>query len=211
MAYINGSNLRIFPASNRQAGGQQNNNWLTEFNISSLVNQFIGKSNGFVITEGDWDSTEGAYEINPDNLFEFNIAGYYFRVTKAQNIIDAFAGSSTGGASYVKFVKSKINDTTSTYEATIYISTDDQYPVLQGGDNGAENQEGNSSYTLTLFQEKTIKGTESGTDSKKYYIPTSSRLNFSGMQRFKHQGTNTQFEVNGAQITNYVIDDGEVK
>lgn len=203
MAYVSGKNLRIFPASNRQAEGQQNNNWLTEFNISSLVNQFIGKNNGFVITEGEWIDTEGAYKINPEDPFEFNIAGYYFRVTKAKDIIDAFADPSTGGASYVKF---EIDDTTSTYEATIYISSDnEQYPVLQGSDGTTATTGGGR--TIPLFYKKEDE-TNSTTN---YYIPTSARLSFSGMQRFKHQGTNTQFEVNGAQITNYVIDDGEVK
>lgn len=204
MAYINGTNLRIFPASNRSAGSQENNNWLTEFNISSLVNQFIGNGNGFVITEGEWDSGEGAYKINPDNPFEFNIAGYYFKVKAAKNIIDAVGGSNAadvGKASYVNFEKAL----TGMYEATIYISEDDCYPVLQGSDEGT-GINSTKYYTLDLFYAKEIDST-----TTYYYIPTSSRLSFSGMQRFKHPGTNTQFEINGAEIINYVIDDGEVK
>lgn len=65
MAYIDGSELRIFPASNRSAENQSNNNWLTEFNLSSIVNQLIAGTDiqGFVVTEGD-----PIEDVNKDTL-----------------------------------------------------------------------------------------------------------------------------------------------
>ena len=69
-----------------------------------------------------------------------------------------------------------------------------------GNDGGGAIQEDSNEITLDLFYKR----------GEKYYIPASSRINFSGIQTFKHKDTRTQFTVKGAQITNYIIDDGEI-
>lgn len=220
MAYIDGSNLRIFPASNRSAENQSNNNWLTEFNLSSIVNQLIAGTDiqGFVITEGT-----ASLEILPkgaraDNeiiieegaSLEFNIAGYYFQVANIDDLVKILneKKSAKTPTSYLTFTKRSINSESDSdysggdivYSATAYLSTDAQYKVLLGNDEGGAIPEGSSEITLDLFYER----------GGKYYIPASSRINFSGIQTFKHKDTRTQFTVKGAQITNYVIDDGEI-
>ncbi len=222
MAYINGSNLRIFPASNRSAENQSNNNWLTEFNLSSLVNQLIAGTDirGFVITEGIAPSGILPKNTGADNeiiikdgvnqSLEFNIAGYYFQVANIDDLVKILNGTESAATptSYLTFIKRSIESDSDSnyskgdivYSATAYLSTDAQYKVLLGNDEGGAIPEGSSEITLDLFYEK----------DGKYYIPASSRINFSGIQTFKHKDTRTQFTVKGAQITNYVIDDGEL-
>ena len=222
MAYINGSNLRIFPASNRSAVDQSNNNWLTEFNLSSIVNQLIAGTNikGFVITEGVTPSgilPKGARADNEiivkegvNQSLEFNIAGYYFQVANIDDLVKILNGTKSAATptSYLTFTKRSIDSESDSdyskgdivYSATAYLSTDAQYKVLLGNDEGGAIQEDSSEITLDLFYKR----------GENYYIPASSRINFSGIQTFKHKDTRTQFTVKGAQITNYVIDDGEI-
>lgn len=221
MAYINGSDLRIFPASNRSAENQTNNNWLTEFNLSSIVNQLIAGTDiqGFVITEGAIPSgilPKGARADNKiiindevNQSLEFNIAGYYFQVASVSNLVKIVdGGEATKPTSYLTFTKRLIESESDSdyskgdtvYSAAAYLSTDAQYKVLLGNDEGGAIQEGGDEITLDLFYKR----------GGEYYIPASSRINFSGIQTFKHKDTRTQFTVKGAQITKYVIDDGEI-
>ena len=218
MAYINGSNLRIFPASNRSAGGQQNNNWLTEFNLSSIVNQLIAGTDiqGFVVTVGHAPSGILPKGVKADNeiiikdgvnqSLEFNIAN----INDLVKILNGTESAATP-TSYLTFTKRSIESESDSnysegdivYSATAYLSTDAQYKVLLGKDNDAAGDatKGNrEEIMLDLFYKR----------DDKYYIPASSRINFSGIQTFKHKDTRTQFTVKGAQITNYVIDDGEL-
>lgn len=221
MAYINGSDLRIFPASNRSAENQANNNWLTEFNLSSIVNQLIVGTDiqGFVITEGTTPSgilPKGARADNKiiindevNQSLDFNIAGYYFQVASVSNLVKIVdGGEATKPTSYLTFTKRSIESDSDSdysegdvvYSATAYLSTDAQYKVLLGNDEGGAIQEDGDEITLDLFYKR----------GGEYYIPASSRINFSGIQTFKHKDTRTQFTVKGAQITKYVIDDGEI-
>lgn len=224
MAYIEGSQLRIFPASNRSATDQSNNNWLTEFNLSSLVNQLIAGTDikGFVITEGKASSEilpKGARADNEitvnetDNQsLEFNIAGYYFQVASVYDLVTAFdreSNAATNPTSYLTFNVRSIESTSDSdyskddtvYSATACLSADNQYRVLLGNDEGDIPEEDSKiTVTLDLFYKR----------NGKYYIPASSRINFSGIQTFKHKDTRTQFTVKGAQIINCVIDDGEL-
>lgn len=223
MAYIDGSELRIFPASNRSAENQSNNNWLTEFNLSSIVNQLIAGTDiqGFVVTEGTASSEILPKGARADNeiivrkgvtqSLEFNIAGYYFQVASVYNLVTIVDGGSTAATnptSYLTFNKRSIESNSDSdyskgdvvYSATAYLSTDAQYKVLLGNDGGGAIQEDSNEITLDLFYKR----------NEKYYIPASSRINFSGIQTFKHKDTRTQFTVKGAQITNYIIDDGEI-
>lgn len=67
MAQLEASKVRIFPISNRTVN--TGNNFATEYNIASIINQLTG-SDGFVITE--------TFDANKE--FSFNIAGYCFTV-----------------------------------------------------------------------------------------------------------------------------------
>ncbi len=237
MAYVSGNELRIFPASNRSVSDQQNNNWLTEFNISSLVNQFIAGTdkNGFVITQGKPLSETLSAGAAADNelpltnqSLEFNIAGYYFQVISVGNLVNLLDGNSPyteplALTSYLTFSKREVTSENPSldysekdvvYSATAYVSKDLPYRVLLGEDAklNADNETYAAPYdpskendpiglSLDLFYKR----------NNVYYIPSSSRINFSGIQTFKHKATKTEFTVRGAEITNYTIDDGEIK
>jgi len=78
MARLNAGDVRIFPISNRTVN--TGNNFATEYNIASIINQLTG-STGFVITE----------EYAGDKEFSFNIAGYCFTVSRG-SLLAALAG-----------------------------------------------------------------------------------------------------------------------
>lgn len=149
MAYINGNQLNIFPVSNRTA--KPYDNWLTEFNLSSIINQLVGNQNGFVITEN----------VSADAPIEFNIGGYYFRVAKARLIKEAVSQTSvTDPSSFVEFALGRDGY----YNATIRVSTENAAnPILLGSDDPNDNQVGGKSLTLNLF-------------NSSYQVPPESRL-----------------------------------
>lgn len=92
MAQLNAGDVRIFPISNRTAN--TGNNFATEYNIASIINQLTG-SDGFVITE--------TFDVNKE--FSFNIAGYCFTIeaealdTVLKNVPD----SATNLYAYISF------------------------------------------------------------------------------------------------------------
>ena len=70
MAYINSNYIEVFPSTRRDSQ-HRSARLLTEANLISIINQIV-KVDSFVITS--------AYSGNND-AFEFNIHGYYFKVT----------------------------------------------------------------------------------------------------------------------------------
>ena len=81
MGYINSDNIVIFPSSNRTNSKNYGTNWLTEYNISNIVNQLLG-SFGFVISD---KTTE--------KPFKFNIKGYYIELSDAADILTDISNS----------------------------------------------------------------------------------------------------------------------
>ena len=75
MAYINSSYIDVFPSTKRNS--QRSARLLTEANLISIINQIVDKD-AFVITQ--------EYTGSGTDSFEFNIHGYYFKVTP-QNAI----------------------------------------------------------------------------------------------------------------------------
>lgn len=161
MAYINGNQLNIFPVSNRTA--KPYDNWLTEFNLSSIINQLVGNQNGFVITE----------EVSADAPIEFNIGGYYFRVAQASYIQSAADENSndtlSNPSSFVDFKKEG-----GYYKATIKVSTDANNPTLMGSDE-SNIQVGGRELDLNLFDAS-------------YKVPDSSRLSLIVLQNLTVKG-----------------------
>lgn len=185
MSYINGKNLHIFPSSSRTA--QPEDNWLSEYNLSSIINQFLDSGSngcsGFVISS----------TAKSGQPFEFNIAGYYFKVDDLQNIIDAAKEDADSPSSFVAF-----SVESGAYRATIYLSGDNP-PKLLGADDSSKVASGNIQYSLVLF-----KSADSG-----YEIPPTSRLSVVGLTSLSGQGA--QIAVKGGEITSCTIeaaDDG---
>lgn len=172
--------VRIFPASSR-TGASEYNNWLSEYNLSSIINQLIGSSqNGFVISD----------EFNGDSSFEFNIKGYYFNVTKASQIVDAADQSAADakhlidGCKYVKFTK----DTKGNYCANIQIGGVAPYYVLKAWEADKVEGETPVEYSLKLL-------------TKDRAIPNDSRIQFSKLKTIS--GQNLTVNLDGNKITGY--------
>lgn len=186
MAYINGDQLNIFPVSNRTA--QPYDNWLTEFNLSSIINQLVGNQNGFVITE----------EVRANDPIEFNIGGYYFRVAQASLIRNAADGNSNGNSNKnSSFVDFKKED--GYYKATITVSKDASNPTLMGSDKSNTQSDGNN-LTLNLFDAD-------------YKVPDTSRLSLIVLQNLTVKSIAVEdLTVKGKLIANVSnalnIDDG---
>lgn len=92
MAQLEASNVRIFPISNRTVN--TGNNFATEYNIASIINQLTG-SVGFVITE----------EYVAGKEFSFNIAGYCFTVKGGalDSLLENVSGDATALYAYISF------------------------------------------------------------------------------------------------------------
>lgn len=192
MSYISGNKLHIFPSSGRTANSGEDN-WLSEYNLSSIVNQFIdgGRKSSFVISR-----TTGA-----GKPIEFNIAGYYIRVDDAQDIVtyagdsnfSAAEGSIDGASSFVTFAKGG-----SSYYATLYFTGG----KLNGKDFWASAEDGSSkdawasadadeSVSLLLFDES-------------YNIPATSRISVVGLTSL--EGCGSKIMIQGGRISNLTID-----
>lgn len=99
MAYINSSNIIVFPATKRDASYQRQSRQMSEENLVGIINKLID-TNAFVI------SYEG-------NTIEFNIHGYYFKVSGINDIISSFSNN---------------------VYATITLSTNGDYVEIANGD-----------------------------------------------------------------------------
>ena len=86
MAYIDSSNIGVFPLSkNRTADAPINSRLFYENNASNIIRQLIN-TQGFVIS--DTVNFDGSSFISD---FEFNLYGYYFNIQSGSRIIDFIA------------------------------------------------------------------------------------------------------------------------
>lgn len=185
MAYINGNQLNIFPISNRTS--KPYDNWLTEFNLSSIINQLVGNQNGFVITE----------KVTANAPIEFNIGGYYFKVAQASYIKSAADNDPKANfnspSSFVDF-----KNEGGYYTASIKISkaddgADNPNPVLLGSDNSTD-------ISTILFDTKTLKLFNSN-----YQVPSESRLSLIILNDLTVKG-----KLDAAALHALSLDDGEL-
>lgn len=76
---IESSKITVFPATKRDASYHITSRALSESNLTSIVNRFIDKD-GFVIS----------YK---DNAIEFNIHGYYIKITDIGSVASSLGGN----------------------------------------------------------------------------------------------------------------------
>ena len=79
--YLKSKNITVFPSVNRSVGAK-GARLFTEYNLVHLINQLTDTDSFIISNELDLS--------NP--VFEFNIAGYYFKVDSYVNIISKFDG-----------------------------------------------------------------------------------------------------------------------
>ena len=79
MAYINSSNIEVFPSA-RRGGTNPESRLFAESSVVSIVNKLID-TDGFVISTN-----------LSEDPFEFNIQGYYFKVDSYTSIVSLGSG-----------------------------------------------------------------------------------------------------------------------
>ena len=168
MGYIKSSDIRIFPTSNRTESKQMGTNWLTEYNIASIVNQLTG-CNGFVTFPAYGKKIENVASDSADEI-KFNIGGYYFETTVGaiEQAINAPIGSST--TSYIVFTNEGGNRKATIKLADAPNTGDISYRYLIGKDGENDTTKGKELPPLILYD-------AAGN------IPQESRLNIAGFSR----------------------------
>ena len=125
--YLKSKNVTVFPSVNRSVGAK-GARLFTEYNLVHLINQLTDTDSFIISNELDLS--------NP--VFEFNIAGYYFKVDSYVNIISKFDGMpvSLGDNIYAE-IKIDNNNELSGYDIideTIVSSDVDERKIYNGVD-----------------------------------------------------------------------------
>lgn len=108
MANFSYDKVKVFPSAKRLADKQRSARLMAEVNIVNIVNQLLD-TDGFVISKSV-----------DENLFKFNLGGYYFELTEA-GVADAKSVGEPTGAVW----------------AVLGSKTGDEYPEL-AADNSAD-------------------------------------------------------------------------
>ncbi|MBO7697146.1 MAG: hypothetical protein J6Y28_04610 [Acholeplasmatales bacterium] len=77
--YIASSNVNVFPSTRRTYAQEFSARLMTESAISRIINNLV-EVDGFVISNNA--------PTTADDLFEFNIYGYYFQVKNILSVIE---------------------------------------------------------------------------------------------------------------------------
>ena len=128
---IDTKNIQVFPSA-RRVKFQRTARLFTEKNLTSIVNQLLNVY-GFVITKPSNAQTSSTSEP-----FEFNIAGYYFRVEQLKNILDAVeaTNASAGDIIYATITLNTVEDVSS--ETGTFIELDGQDEPENVGDTNTK-------------------------------------------------------------------------
>lgn len=184
-AYLYTENIKVFPTT-RRLNKQVTARLMTESNIANLIYQLLD-TEGFVIT----DKKETYVD---DEIFEFNIHGYYFIVDSAKYIFNA--------------IENQVSGTATSIYAHIQIEQTDgsDYKELKGQD-ADPSSDGNAEYTLYkgIHFTTTATAPSKDTETNKWYtlklfeklnntwkVPVESRVKFN--QR------SLNFDINGGEI-----------
>ena len=211
------SNVRIFPASNRSTESKQfGTNFVTEYNLSSIINKLMYNGVSDTVSINDVDYTERGFLISDsilDNPFEFNIGGYFVSVSGATsnegnavqliiNQLKSNSDSNVGMESFVKFICIPQDDTVGDTVGIVYAYIDivqdkgaeESFRYIIGIDGGSATAPDDSSltyYALPLFSVKIT--TSEGGEFKIQEDPQAS-LYWQSQLR----------------LTNFAIDDGDL-
>lgn len=140
----------------------------TEENVANLIYNFIDSSkNGFVITDTDENAIPAVY-YSSSNDFEFNIKGYYIKLSG--DITSDFS-SSSGIYASIKIVApsgTDYNELDSTYGSVVF-SGDLKGVNLTDTD---ATDAANGVYCLQILKKITVSGTD------KWVVPEKSKIRF---------------------------------
>lgn len=140
--HIKSESIKIFPLA-KPRSKDSSSRLFYEDNIANIIRQ-VTSGNGFIINAPTTLSTyNGYYRVNQD--LEFNIYGYYVKITKSSNIISVSDTNKNGTNYNYIYAKIKLNNSTT--------------PEINGQDDGGN-------YTgLEILSGNTLP---SDTDTEKY-------------------------------------------
>lgn len=106
MGYIESNNIRIFPSSNRDINTNcYGDNFVTEYNLSSVINKSLVKNTGGFVISTTYDATQP---------FLFNIGGYFIEISKGEFIVNAINNTTADNAApnpyYQNFVTFSVTE-----------------------------------------------------------------------------------------------------
>ena len=165
MANVESNSIRIFPSTDR--GSNTNaylDNFVTEYNLSSIVNKLLKSSGVSANTERGFLITTDS--IGSSGIIEFNIAGYFVSTTP-EAILKGLNGATpeTGAeTAYENFVRFSVDDNKVIAEISI-ITNDGNYQYSQiGGQDGVAidtsiGDDSVTTYTLPIFNVSGEQGT----------------------------------------------------
>lgn len=115
--FISSSDINVFPSTRRTYPQEFSARLMTEAAIAQIINKLI-EVDGFVISE--------TVPLTANDIFEFNIYGYYFQVKNIQSVIESLTGSTS------LYATIRINHTNDAfYELYVPTETGDN-PTFQG-------------------------------------------------------------------------------
>lgn len=160
MANVESNSIRIFPSTDR--GSNTNaylDNFVTEYNLSSIVNKLLKSSGVSANTErGFLITTSLSY---PTQVLEFNIAGYFITTTP-EAILNGLNGTTpeTGAeTAYENFVRFSVRSNKVVAEISIMTNVGNYQYSQIGGQDGVNINDSDSglggtapiTYTLPIF------------------------------------------------------------
>ena len=156
--YLNSENVVVFPLSKariKPSGTEvelDRTRLLTEKSVSNIINQLIDTS-GFVIGKEEVDAPGGS---DKNLIVEFNLLGYYIRVTLTSNTLSEFASA-----------------------GKIYASINiDDYQEIDGQDVGGKYQGLTLSDTDVSGVSASLLILQYDTKNKTWVVPTESHRRF---------------------------------
>lgn len=166
MSNIASNLIEVFPSTKRTAEYQKSARQLSEKNLVSIINKLID-TDAFVITSAGTIA-------NTSIGIEFNMHGYYFKVSSIQSIIDATSNPD------------------SIYANIIIESDDDGYTELSGQDTVATPSMYNGiSFTANSAADTALKATQQRfsllllrKNGSNWEIPVESTVKFLGSRIF---------------------------
>lgn len=115
--YIASSNVNVFPSTRRTYAQEFSARLMTESAISRIINNLV-EVDGFVISNNA--------PTTADDLFEFNIYGYYFQVKNILSVIEQLSGATK------LYATIRINHTNDAFYELYVVSETGDSPTFNG-------------------------------------------------------------------------------
>lgn len=174
MSYLSSDNISVFP-STRRASFQVSARQMSELRIANIINQLIDME-GFIITSPE------EFQKSGQKQFEFNIHGYYFKVSDVTKLLAQFS------------------DQSDIYAAIKLLEVGNDYVELVGQDDAhTELPDENNTYYGVNF----LPSSASGSDIYNLHLFTKNENNEWQIvvdSRYKFDASSLKFSIDGGKI-----------